>query len=121
MKWILFLCLCLSCSAQEALVNAIMSQQHVAAAGGGAGPTYILQENWEGANAITSGTGNADLTGWTASAGSVNGDTSTTGLSLESTECITGGDGEYIRRSFGSQSEVWAYFLYRQSAAPTAR
>lgn len=97
----------------------IQPRRQVAASssgGGGGSPTYILEENWEGANAVTSGTGSADLTGWTASAASMNADISTAGLSLEASHCLQGGAGETVWHSFTGSSEIWLYRQFRKTA-----
>lgn len=88
-----------------------------AGGGGGGGATYLLQENFE-----ATGSPGYDTSTWTE-AGSPDENTSTSGLSLQASECLyfnpAAATWSTTSPTYTAQSTAYAYFLIRFSALPS--
>ena len=89
----------------------------VSGGGGGGGATYLLEENFE-----ATGSPGYDTSTWTET-GTPDENTSTSGLSLQASECLllspSATTVNTTSPTFTAQSTGYAYFLLRFSALPT--
>lgn len=89
----------------------------VSGGGGGGGATYLLEENFE-----ATGSPGYDTATWTES-GSPDENASTSGLSLQASECLNfnpaAATWNTTSPTFTAQSTVYVYFLFRFASLPS--
>lgn len=81
--------------------------------GGGAAPSYIIEENFEGTGAPS---------GWSSTGGTVDWDASTSGLGMQGSQCLSiSGVSNYMYTLKSCSGDVHGYFLFRCTTSLTDR